>query len=138
MSFNLDELIAAVASPPGPSVRGIIRVGGSGVTALVGRLLNDNLPNAGPPVRISGHLQAESLGSPLPTSVLLWPGDRSYTGQPMAELHFIGSPPILDLVLAAVMNEGARPAERGEFTMRAFLNGRIDLLHHLQSWHVHR
>ncbi len=46
----------------------------------------------------------------------------------MAEFHVIGSPPIIDLVVQAIVEAGARPAERGEFTMRAFLNGRIDLL----------
>lgn len=128
MSFNLDDSIVAVASPPGPSARGIIRVSGSEAVSIVSRLLHNSVPQVGPPVRISGHVLAECLGTPLPAAVLLWPTARSYTGQPMAEFHVIGSPPILDLVVAAVVDAGARPAERGEFTMRAFLNGRIDLL----------
>jgi tRNA modification GTPase len=59
--------------------------------------------------------------------LFLWPTARSYTRQPVAELHTLGSPPILDAVLAAVCAAGARLAEPGEFTLRAFLAGRIDL-----------
>ena len=95
---------------------------------IVSRLLNSDVPQTGAPVRIRGCVLSKRLGSPLPVSVLVWPTARSYTGQPMAEFHVIGSPAILELLLAAVIDEGARLAERGEFTMRAFLNGRIDLL----------
>lgn len=59
--------------------------------------------------------------------MLLWPGERSYTGQPMVELHTTGSPPLLESVLADLYRRGVRPAEPGEFTLRAFLAGRIDL-----------
>jgi tRNA modification GTPase len=56
-----------------------------------------------------------------------WPGTASYTRQPTAELHTIGSPAILSAILDALHQAGARPAEPGEFTLRAFLAGRIDL-----------
>ncbi|MCH2200644.1 MAG: tRNA modification GTPase [Fuerstiella sp.] len=128
MPFDLDDAIAAVASPASPSARGIVRVSGNDVVAIVDRLLDTEVPYSGPPVRIPGYVLSKRFGSPLPVSVLLWPTARSYTGQPMAEFHLIGSPPILELMLAAVIDGGARQAERGEFTMRAFLNGRIDLL----------
>jgi tRNA modification GTPase len=59
--------------------------------------------------------------------VYVWPDRRSYTGQPVAEMHLIGSPPLLEATLAAVCQAGARLAEPGEFTLRAFLAGRIDL-----------
>src|SRR5262249_41062619 len=59
--------------------------------------------------------------------VTLWPGERTYTGQPLAEIHTVGSPPVLGLVLAHCLTRGARHAEPGEFTLRAFLSGRIDL-----------
>ena len=128
MPFNLDDTITAVASPPGTAVRGIVRVSGTDVVRLLNRLLDIDVPSTGPPTRIQGNVLAEDIGAPLPIHVLLWPGARSYTGQPMAEFHVIGSPPILELLLLAVTQAGARTAERGEFTMRAFLNGRIDLL----------
>ena len=70
------------------------------------------------------------LGRPLgrvPCDLYLWPGKRSYTGQPSAELHTIGAAPILDAVVRAACEAGARLAQGGEFTMRAFLAGRLDL-----------
>ena len=51
---------------------------------------------------------------------------QSYTGQPVAEIHTLGSPPLLDWLLHSLCAAGARPAEPGEFTLRAFLAGRID------------
>ena len=57
-----------------------------------------------------------------------WPTIRSFTGQPMIELHMIGSPPLLDATIETLCRYGARLARRGEFTLRAFLSGRIDLL----------
>jgi tRNA modification GTPase len=56
-----------------------------------------------------------------------WPGGGSYTGQALAEIHVIGSPPVLQAVLGTVLGRGARPAGPGEFTLRAFLSGRLDL-----------
>ena len=57
----------------------------------------------------------------------LWPAPRTYTGQDVAEIHLVGSAPLVSLVLAHCLARGARHAEPGEFTLRAFLSGRIDL-----------
>ena len=65
---------------------------------------------------------------PLPVDVFLWPTTRSYTGQSTVEIHMVGSPPLLEAVLQQLFAHGARPAQRGEFTLRAFLAGRIDLM----------
>lgn len=67
------------------------------------------------------------LASPIPAVLYLWPNARSYTREPLAELHLPGSPPLADAVLGALCASGARLAQPGEFTMRAFLAGRIDL-----------
>lgn len=64
----------------------------------------------------------------LPGQVLYWPTHRSFTGEPLAELHLPGSTPLLNEVLSRILVSGARPAQRGEFTLRAFLAGRIDLV----------
>jgi tRNA modification GTPase len=64
---------------------------------------------------------------PVPARAYLWPTSRSYTRQPSAELHLPASPPILEAALAAVCAAGARLARPGEFTLRAFLAGRLDL-----------
>jgi tRNA modification GTPase len=55
------------------------------------------------------------------------PAPRSYTGEDVAEVHFSGSPPLARAVLDALLDAGARAAEPGEFTRRAFRAGRIDL-----------
>jgi tRNA modification GTPase len=67
------------------------------------------------------------LAAPLPCELYLWPTARSYTGEPVAEIHTFGAPPLLQAVLQAVCAAGARLAQPGEFTLRAFLAGRIDL-----------
>ena len=64
----------------------------------------------------------------LPVLLYLWPTRRSYTGQPVVEIHAPGSPPLLEAVLADLFQRGVRPAAAGEFTLRAFLSGRIDLV----------
>ncbi len=68
-----------------------------------------------------------NIASPLPCDLFLWPVGRSYTAQPVAELHTLGSPPLVEAALEALCATGARLARPGEFTLRAFLAGRIDL-----------
>jgi tRNA modification GTPase len=64
----------------------------------------------------------------MPAVLLFWPTSRSFTGEPVAEFHLPGSVPLLNEVLEEVCTRGARPAQQGEFTLRAFLAGRIDLV----------
>ncbi len=131
MRIDLDDCIAALASPPGPAARGIIRVSGPSAKPVIERVFTPEdrsaWNSAGLPLRHRGRIELDSLRCPLPASVLLWPTSRSYTGQPMAEIHTAGSPPLLELVLEALHRHEARPARPGEFTLRAFLAGRIDL-----------
>jgi tRNA modification GTPase len=63
----------------------------------------------------------------VPCDLFVWPTNRSYTREPLVELHTFGSRPVVELVLAATCRNGARLAEAGEFTLRAFLAGRLDL-----------
>jgi tRNA modification GTPase len=74
-----------------------------------------------------GHVRLDDLGRALPATLYLWPGASSYTREPAAELHTLGSPPLLSAVVQQLGRHGARPAAPGEFTLRAFLAGRIDL-----------
>jgi tRNA modification GTPase len=85
------------------------------------------MPSVAKPSAIAGHCWLHGIAAPLPGELYLWPGSRSYTGQPVAEIHTLGSPPLLDALLRTLCASGARPAEPGEFTLRAFLAGRIDL-----------
>jgi len=123
------DTIAAVASPPGPGLRGLVRVTGPEARAVA--LSGFEADEEGPwPARAAlrpGRLAVAGLRRPLPATIALWPGPRTYTGQPLAEIHTQGAPPLVGLVLAHCLAHGARLAEPGEFTLRAFLSGRIDL-----------
>ena len=129
--MNVDDTIAAIASAPGGADRGIVRLSGPQVVACLAACFRSGSSLEPAAVRapsvLSGRL---SLGDPLgdvACDLYLWPGRRSYTRQPVAELHTIGSPPVLQAALRAVCQAGARLAEPGEFTLRAFLAGRLDL-----------
>lgn len=132
MDLSFEETIAALASPPGSAARGIVRLSGPDARFV----LNDwFLPvdvdlwqSCRSPSVHSGELRIPRLRAAVPVEVYLWPSRRSYTGQPVVELHLPGSPPILESVLAETYRHGARPARPGEFTLRAFLAGKLDLL----------
>lgn len=127
MLYPLDDTIAAIASAPGGSPRGIVRISGPATAAcLQSLLLPSELPLSGRTSAIAASIRLAPL-APLPAEVYCWPAGRSYTGQNVAELHTFGSPPLLEHLLEAVCRAGARLAEPGEFTLRAFLAGRIDL-----------
>ncbi|MCE9553104.1 MAG: 50S ribosome-binding GTPase [Planctomycetes bacterium] len=80
------------------------------------------------PECVRGKLKLAELGArEVPCELYLWPTARSYCRSPMAEIHTLGSPPLLATVLRTVCAGGVRAAEPGEFTLRAFLGGRIDL-----------
>jgi tRNA modification GTPase len=132
MPLEFEDTIAALASAPGPAERGIIRLSGDAVVqSLAGHftpLVEPTLKPARRAQRYPGVFHLNAIDQQLPTSLLLWPTKRSYTGQPMAELHTIGSPPLLEAMLAQLYDAGVRPAQNGEFTLRAFLSGRIDLV----------
>jgi tRNA modification GTPase len=132
ISVFTDDTIAALASAPGPADRGILRLSGPDVVAVLESLFTpldrERWMRSTLPRRHPGTLSLPTLRTPLPAVVYLWRGARSYTGQPAAELHTVGSPPLLEAVLAELYRRNARPARPGEFTLRAFLAGRIDLV----------
>lgn len=124
------DTIAAIASPAGWGYRGIVRL--SGPRSLgIGESVFESDPgqtvNRRVPSRCGGRFWVEGVRSALPGAMLVWPGPRTYTGQPLVELHTVGSAPLLQRLLAQCLRRGARSAEPGEFTLRAFLSGRIDL-----------
>lgn len=133
MAIDLQDTITAIASPPGPADRGIVRVSGPDTQAIVQQLFaSDDSEQAWKSTRLPhrwpGSLTLPDFCRSLPCHLLFWPTTRSYTGQIMAELHLIGSTPVLEAVTESLCQAGARLAGRGEFTLRAFLSGRIDLL----------
>lgn len=129
--MQVDDTIAAVCSAAGGAARGIVRLSGPNVVACLQQCFtaedgNDPRRHRRASV-IPGSLDAVPPIGEVPVDLYLWPTARSYTGQSAAELHTLGSPPILDAIVRTVCAAGARPAEPGEFTMRAFLAGRLDL-----------
>jgi len=130
VALDPNDTIAAVASPPGPALRGIVRLSGPEALAIA---LESFLParELDPPRRCAvaraGSLRVDGLRPLLPATLAIWPAPRTYTGQNVAEIHLVGSTPLVSLVLAHCLGRGARLAEPGEFTLRAFLSGRIDL-----------
>jgi tRNA modification GTPase len=74
-----------------------------------------------------GQLHLPGLAAPLPADLYVRPGPRTYTGQDLLEIHTISSPPLLDLLIGQLLQAGARAAQPGEFTLRAFLAGKLDL-----------
>ena len=127
MTFR--DTIAAIATPPGIGGVGLIRVSGPAAEGIARRLFRP-LP---PADFLSHHLYHGEIVSPETGAVLdevliaFLKGPRSYTGEDTLEINCHGGPLILLTVLEEVLRAGARPAERGEFTKRAFLNDRLDL-----------
>ncbi len=120
------DTICALATSARSGGVGIIRL--SGARALsVGRTLAPDLHSVDPH-RLHYTRFVDSDGKQIDDGYLAFmPGPRSYTAEDVVELHGHGGPVNLRRLLEAVTAAGARPAQRGEFTLRAFLNGRIDL-----------
>ncbi|MEO8752950.1 MAG: tRNA uridine-5-carboxymethylaminomethyl(34) synthesis GTPase MnmE [Casimicrobiaceae bacterium] len=116
--------IAAIATPPGRGGIGIVRVSGANLDALL-----TGIAGLVAPARIATLATfRDGAGAPLDQGLVLhFPAPHSYTGETVVELHGHGGPAVLRLVLARCVELGARLAEPGEFTRRAFLNGKLDL-----------
>lgn len=135
MQFETDSTISAIATGT-PSatggqgaLRGAVRISGPEVLSLLVSLypnLSRQLRDARHAKRYPSPLQIDQLGT-IQTSLFYWPDHRSYTGQPSAEIHLLGAPVLVEAVQAKVLEHGARLARPGEFTLRAFLAGRMDL-----------
>ncbi len=121
-----EQTIFALASGAGRAALAVMRLSGPGTAALLARLAG-RLP---PPRRASlRRLLAPDTGEELDRALVLWfPAPASYTGEDCAELHLHGGHAVVEALAEALAALGARPAEPGEFTRRAFLNGRMDLL----------
>jgi tRNA modification GTPase len=127
--FSPDDTIVAVATPAGRGGLGVVRISGPQACDVAGRMLvrrTPLLPRHATFTRVRG----SGIGArPVDEVVATWfPAPRSYTGEHIVELSTHGSPVILQDVLRRAIEAGARLARPGEFTLRAFVNGRIDLV----------
>ena len=125
------DLIAAIATGAAASAIGILRLSGDGCFAVCDRVFRsaEGRPFAGlePRKLVMGEM-LDSRGRVIDRGMAVrFPAPRSYTGEDAAELHCHGSPTVLRELLSALLAAGARQAGPGEFTRRAFLNGRMDL-----------
>lgn len=126
-----EDTIAAVATPPGEGGIAIVRISGPDAEQIVGTIFYQNRGTVG---RLKSHtLYHGKIRDPRSDAVLdevlltVMRKPRSYTGETVAEIHCHGGVFVVREILRVILSQGARHAEPGEFTKRAFLNGRIDL-----------
>lgn len=118
------ETIAAVATPQGRGGIGVVRVSGSAARAIARALCGD-VPE---PRRAHFVGFGGADGAPIDRGLaLFFPAPHSFTGEDVLELHAHGSPVVLERLVRRACELGARPARAGEFSERAFLNGKLDL-----------
>ena len=125
MTVDIEDTIAAIASANGSGLRGIVRLTGPDTIGCVQKLFPVQIEDDRPS-QIEVSLLLED-GVELPGHLLVWPTCSSYTRQPSAEFHTLGTKPLLELALEKFCGVGCRVARPGEFTLRAFLGGRLDL-----------
>lgn len=118
------ETIAAVATAPGRGGIGVVRVSGRGAGAIAGALTGRT-----PAPRLATHVQfRDAVGAIIDDGLILYfPAPNSYTGEDVLELQGHGGTAVMQALLSACLAQGCRMAEPGEFTRRAFLNGKLDL-----------
>lgn len=122
--MNATDTIVAVATPAGRGSVGIVRLSGPQAGAIAQRLVGTLPAPRQSVLRAFRDADGEIVDRGL---VLLFEAPHSFTGEHVVELQGHGGPVVLDTLLRAACNAGARPARPGEFSERAFLNGRMDL-----------
>jgi tRNA modification GTPase len=132
--FSTSDTIVAIATPPGRSGLGVVRLSGPEALPITGALIARTRglkPRHATFARLAipdrpADARAPHVGDQV--VVIAFPGPQSYTGEDVAEISAHGSPVVLQSILRRAIDAGARLAEPGEFTLRAFLNGKIDLI----------
>src|SRR5262245_33672208 len=138
--FSTSDTIVAIATPPGRGSIGVVRLSGPRAPEIARRLIARET-ELGPRHATFAKLRlasdagrdvsdvADNDGGIIDHVVITYfPAPHSYTGEDVVELSAHGSPVVLQAIVARAMAVGARPAEPGEYTLRAFLNGRLDLM----------
>lgn len=124
--MSLDDTIAAISTPPGRGALAVVRISGPRSRIIASRL---GIPEAEPRIAVHAAVRHPATGETVDEVVATrYAEPASYTGEDMLEVSCHGGPLVPQLVLAAACEAGARPAEPGEFTRRAYLNGKLDLV----------
>ena len=133
--WSVHELIVAPATVTGSGARAVVRLSGDGLDRLLSDLFAPSaagFPRHGErPRLVAARLASREMTAEwgeLPVEILHWPGPQGPTGGPLAEVQLPASAPLVDAVVAAACRSGARLARGGEFSLRSFLAGRLDLL----------
>lgn len=125
MQGDAHDTIAAIATPPGRGGIGIVRVSGHMARDIAARVAGRL-----PPPRTALHARFRDAGGEIIDEglALFFPAPGSFTGEDVLELHGHGGAMVMDMLLARVLEAGARLARPGEFSQRAFLNDKMDLV----------
>ncbi len=136
--FSTDDTIVAIATPPGRGGIGVVRLSGSAAQAIAQQLVTHARPleprhatlTLVRPTTDTAFSRTATLGGDAIDQVVVihFPAPASYTGEDVVEISAHGSPLVLRTIIEAAIAAGARLAEPGEFTLRAYLNGRLDLM----------
>jgi len=121
------DTIAAIATAPGVGAIAVIRISGPRAFAVAGKIFSRPIQNFKTHTAHYGHV-LKADGTPLDSVLLLiMKGPNSYTGEDSVEISCHGGQLVTRRVLERIYEEGARPAQPGEFSLRAVLNGKLDL-----------
>jgi tRNA modification GTPase len=124
--FSTEDTIVAIATPPGRGGLGVVRISGPAAAAVASCL---GRRKAFEPRHATLTRVVDEHGGPIDETIItFFPGPHSYTGEDVIELSAHGSPVVLDAIVRAALAAGARVANPGEFTLRAYLNGRMNLV----------
>jgi len=123
--FSTDDTIVAIATPPGRGGIGVVRVSGPAAATVVSHLA----ARSGFEPRRATLTRITDEAVVIDRVVVTWfPAPHSYTGEDVVEISAHGNPLVLEQIVKGAMRAGARLANAGEFTFRAYLHGRIDLV----------
>lgn len=125
--FSPDDTIVAIATPPGRGSIGVVRISGPSSTAITRAILDHGDPLE-PRRATLTRLKRAAAALEDEVIAISFPSPHSYTGQDVVEISAHGSPVVLGAIVQSALAAGARLAEAGEFTLRAFLSGKRDLV----------
>jgi len=127
----MDDTIIAISTCVRPAPRAILRLSGNRSEALASAVFDASgetaLAHMGPYSSAIGTVHCNDSSGELPATLYVFRSPKSYTREDVFEIHFPGSLPLAEMLLEDLLQRGARMAEPGEFTRRAFENGRVDL-----------